>query len=233
MSTYHRSIPSLKDLSVSLQNQTTVSDRIADVIRRTIVDGQLEPGDRVVESRIARDLGVGQPTVREALVLLEHEGLVVRRANQGCFVTALTNDEIAHALELRHELETYAVRLACANVTPEGLAALHGVTDKMEECARKNDIEAIFRHDLQFHRMLWNLTGNSFLPRLLSQIMLPLLAFLFIRKTRGASLPEMLAQAQEHRQIVDALASGDATHAAAVASEKFRSFADHYLSLIA
>ena len=77
-----------------------------------IVAGDLKPGDRIVESRIARDIGVGQPTVREALVALEHQGLVVRKANQGCVVTSLTRAEICQLIRIRAELETLAVELA-------------------------------------------------------------------------------------------------------------------------
>ena len=89
-----------------------------------IIAGQLHPGERIVESRVARQLGVGQPTVREALVALEHQGLVVRKANQGCVVTTLTRAEICEILRIRAELEVLAVELAVENASDAGVREL-------------------------------------------------------------------------------------------------------------
>src|SRR5271157_3196545 len=102
----------LEALSQNLERRPPIADRIAETIRGLIVSGDLKPGDRIVESRMARQIGVGQPTVREALVALEHQGLVVRKANQGCVVTSFTPAEIAQILRIREELETLAVELA-------------------------------------------------------------------------------------------------------------------------
>ena len=85
-------------LSTQLGRRAPVSSQIAESIRNMIVSGDLKPGDRIVESRIARQIGVGQPTVREALVALEHQGLVVRKANQGCVVTSLSASAVAKIL---------------------------------------------------------------------------------------------------------------------------------------
>jgi DNA-binding GntR family transcriptional regulator len=89
----------LDALSNQLGRRAPLSGQIAESIRGLIVALDLQPGSRIVESRIARQIGVGQPTVREALVALEHQGLVVRRANQGCVVTSLTRTEICQLKE--------------------------------------------------------------------------------------------------------------------------------------
>ena len=102
----------LEALSQRIGRRLPIADQIAESIRDMIVAGDLNPGDRIVESRVARQIGVGQPTVREALVALEHQGLVVRKANQGCVVVSLTRNEISQILRIRAELETLAVELA-------------------------------------------------------------------------------------------------------------------------
>src|SRR6267378_1291827 len=107
----------LEELSESLGRKVSIADQIAEVLRNLIVGGDLNPGDRIVESRVAKQLGVGQPTVREALVALEHQGLVVRKTNQGCIVTSLTRGEISQILKIRGELEVLAVELAAENST--------------------------------------------------------------------------------------------------------------------
>ena len=70
------------DLSDSLGRQARIPEQVAVLVHDLIITGELTPGDRIVESRLAKDLGIGHPTVREALVALEHQGLVIRNANQ-------------------------------------------------------------------------------------------------------------------------------------------------------
>src|SRR5271157_3854367 len=125
----------LEALSQNLERRPPIADRIAETIRGLIVSGDLKPGDRIVESRIARDIGVGQPTVREALVALEHQGLVVRKANQGCVVTSLTRVEICQLIRIRAELETLAVELAVESASDVEIAKLLTITDSMKAAA--------------------------------------------------------------------------------------------------
>ncbi len=103
-----------------------MADQIAESIRAMIVGGDCNPGDRIVESRIAREIGVGQPTVREALVALEHQGLVVRNANQGCVVTRSRRDRYLQLVRIRAELEMLAVELATEIAPPTKTSAAAG-----------------------------------------------------------------------------------------------------------
>lgn len=153
-------------LSNQLGRRAPVSGQIAETIRNMIIAGDLQPGERIVESRIARQIGVGQPTVREALVALEHQGLVVRKANQGCVVTSLTRAKICHLLRIRAELETLAVELAVENASDDEIGKLLDVTRLMKEAAFHGDPQQFFALDLRFHDALWKLSGNTFLPRL-------------------------------------------------------------------
>src|SRR6266478_2261176 len=130
----------LEELSESLGKKVSIADQIAEVLRNMIVGGDLNPGDRVVESRVAKRLGVGQPTVREALVALEHQGLVVRKTNQGCIVTNLTRDEISQILKIRGELEVLAVELAAENASDAEIAELLDVTRDMRSAADAKDV---------------------------------------------------------------------------------------------
>src|SRR6266496_2750625 len=161
----------LEELSASLGKKVSIADQIAEVLRNLILRGDLNPGDRVVESRVAKQLGVGQPTVREALVALEHQGLVVRKTNQGCIVTLLTRDEISQILKIRGELEVLAVELSAENATDDDIRELLDVTREMKAAAAAKDVQEFFLHDFRFHDRLWRASGNTFLPRLLSQLM--------------------------------------------------------------
>jgi GntR family transcriptional regulator, gluconate operon transcriptional repressor len=221
----------LEALSQQLGRRAPVADQIAHCIRNMIVAGDLQPGERIVESRIARDIGVGQPTVREALVALEHQGLVTRKANQGCVVTSLTRAEICQLLRVRAELETLTVELAVETATDAEIAELLTVTGRMKEAAAAGDPQRFFEHDLAFHQALWNLSHNTFLPRLLEQVLAPLLAFLFIRNLRRHMAIDMMASAQAHVDMGQAILTRDKTVARRVAQEKLRMFADQHLAL--
>ncbi len=219
----------LEALSSSLGRRAPMADQIAATIRDMIVAGELKPGDRIVESRFAREIGVGQPTVREALVALEHEGLVVRKANQGCVVTTLTRVEIGQILRIREELETLAMELAIENAADAQIRKLLLVTDAMERAARARDVREFFALDVRFHETLWRLSGNSLLPRLLAQALMPLLAFLFIRNLRNHQQIDMKDSAAAHVEIAEAILSRDKDLARQVARAKFRMFADDHL----
>ena len=221
----------LEALSQQLGRRSTMSEQIAGCIRNMIVAGDLQPGERIVESRIARDIGVGQPTVREALVALEHQGLVARKPNQGCVVTSLTRAEICQLIRVRAELETLVVELAVETATDSEIADLLAVTNSMKEAATAADPQHFFECDLRFHQTLWNLSHNNFLPRLLEQVLAPLLAFLFIRNLRRNIGIDMMESAQAHVDMVQAILTRDKTVARGVAQEKLMMFADQHLAL--
>jgi DNA-binding GntR family transcriptional regulator len=196
-----------------------------------IIAGQLHPGERIVESRVARQLGVGQPTVREALVALEHQGLVVRKANQGCVVTTLSRAEICEILRIRAELEVLAVELAVENASDAGIRELIARARDLKKTARAKNIEAFFASDFRFHQTLWKISGNSFLLRLLPQVIVPLLAFLFIRNVRSHAQIDMEASGQAHIEIAEAILTRDKEKARRVAQQKLQMFADQHLDL--
>jgi DNA-binding GntR family transcriptional regulator len=220
----------LTELSNKLGRRTPVVEQIARSIRAMIIAGDLKPGDRVVESRIARQIGVGQPTVREALVALEHQGLVVRKANQGCVVTVLTAAEISQILRVRDQLEGMAIELVMDLAPDDEIQKLVDVAQSMQNAADAHDLERFFDLDVQFHETLWRLSGNFVLPKLLAQTLMPVLAFLFMRNLRDRNQFELGEAAAAHVSIAEAIAKRDRELARQVAAQKFRLFAEQHLS---
>lgn len=221
----------LGELSKQLGRRANIAEQIAESIRASIVAGDLKPGDRIVESRIAREINVGQPTVREALVALEHQGLVVRNPNQGCVVTSLTRTEICQLIRIRAELETLAVELAVEAASDEAIGELLAITDQMKEAARARETQKFFELDISFHQRLWRLSNNNFLPLLLEQALAPLLAFLFIRNLRKNIDIDMMDSAQAHVDMAEAILTRNKETARRVAQEKLMMFADQHLAL--
>ena len=193
-----------------------------------ILSGELKPGDRIVESRFARQLGVGQPTVREALVALEHQGLVSRKTNRGCMVTELSRTEISDILRLRSELEALAVELAIENASESKLSELLAAARRLLESAHAGDVPAFCELDRAFHELLWECSGNAFLPKVCSQVMIPLLAFLFIRTAQNMEQINLVRSAMAHVHIVEAILTRDKARARSVAESAFRMFAGQH-----
>jgi len=220
----------LAELSHRLERRTPLVEQIAGSIRAMIIGGDLKPGDRIVESRIARQIGVGQPTVREALVALEHQGLVVRKANQGCVVTVLTPAEISQVLCVRDQLEWMAIELVMDVAPDAGIQKLVAVAQAMQGAADARDLERFFDLDVEFHETLWRLSGNFILPKLLAQTLMPVLAFLFMRNLQGRNQIELGEAAAAHMSIAEAIAKRDRELARQVAHQKFRLFAEQHLA---
>jgi DNA-binding GntR family transcriptional regulator len=101
----------------------------------------------------------------------------------------------------------------------------------MKAAAEARRISDFFTDDLVFHEILWKLSGNPFLPRALSPLMLPLLAFLFIRNLRHHSHIDLIESAAAHRDIAEAILTRDKDHARQVLQQKLRMFYDQHVNL--
>lgn len=172
-----------------------------------ILSGKLKPGEKVVERTLAKALGVGQATVREALQVLEHEGLIYKKANTASFVTQLSPERVSEIVEIRHELEPKAFALAHRKKTPTQLDELRSLVTRIEEGVAKNDYYHVSSSDLAFHQKVWSISGNQTLERILSQICIPLFAYLMVfLSTSGSPLKERV---KSHQILLDALADSD------------------------
>src|SRR5271167_1083724 len=102
----------------------SLGQTVADSLRDAVYSGRLPPGQRIGQVQVARELGVSQTTVREALTILEHEGLVDREANQGAVVRQLSREDIEEIVTLRANLEAMAIRRLIRQANPEHLEEL-------------------------------------------------------------------------------------------------------------
>jgi len=185
----------------------TLKHRIVEIIRQAITSGDLSPGDRIVELRLAKQLGVGNTAVREALFELERAGLVTRIPNKGSFITKMTLRDAHQIFQVRKALEGLAVELAGEFISPPDLDTLRGLVDAMKTAAEANEFERFYQNDLEFHRTLWRLSQNRFLASSLETLVAPLFAFFLIR-TRLDYRIDLLASAQRHRQLLDTIQDG-------------------------
>ncbi len=181
----------------------TKRDQIVAAILNSIVTGEIEPGEPIIESKIGSQLGCGTPMIREALIELEYRGYVRKAPFKGTFVTKLSREEIEQIFELRVELEAIAVEWARRRCKPADLLELKTLAKKMKLAAQVYDVPEFYENDIAFHRMLWELSGNAYLIEMLELIVVPLFAF-FLMKTRRER-KSYISGAVEHDRIVEAL----------------------------
>jgi DNA-binding GntR family transcriptional regulator len=215
--------PVSPELLSPLGRSVAVPDRLVELFRNLILHGEWKPGAPIVETAVARAVGVSQPTVREALRHLEAEGLILRRQFRSCEVTRLSREEVDQIFRLRIEWESLAAELAVENRGNWQRERLFEAAEKLRHAARKRDSDAFYRHDLDFHREFWACAGNPFLAKALSQITVPLFAFWTLRHLRESDV-DLVKQAEAHRRIATAIISKDKRQARKVTREAMQSF---------
>jgi DNA-binding GntR family transcriptional regulator len=184
----------------------------AQAIRDAIMAGQLKPGDRIVEQQWASLLGIGQPTLREALKELEFQGMVSKISNRGTYVTKLLAEDYRKLLEVRLPLEVLAIERAALQMDEASAAELTALVKKLVQSAEASDMPAFHDADVAFHRRIWDMAGNEYLRLCLETVCLRL--FVFSTLGRGARLKqENHAAAEQHKGILAGLLSGNAATA--------------------
>lgn len=189
--------------ALKLIHPVSKRDQVVAAFKDAILSGVIQPGEAIVESRVAQQLGAGIPLVREALIELEHQGYVQKVPYKGTTVTKLERQEVAQIFRLRTELETLAIEWAKETVAAEDLAFLRAEAHRMRQAAEALDLDQFYESDLAFHRKLWEMSGNRYLAECLERIVVPLFAFFVMKNRRERE--SYLASAAAHEQIVEAL----------------------------
>jgi DNA-binding GntR family transcriptional regulator len=158
-------------LSKSTGKRETPKTLVDDLVSRleaAIFRGELPPGARIREARIASQLGVGRGPLREAVRRLEGRKLVVRHANRGTFIATLTAEELTELLEVREALEIEACRLAAKRVTKQGLEKLRQTVRRQTEVEADKLLDLYSDwHNFDFHYQIALASGNQRLIDLL------------------------------------------------------------------
>ena len=173
----------------------------------------LEPGEQVVESKLARSLGISQAPVREAVKRLVHDGLVTHLPHHGNFVTEYSKEEADHARVARIALEDMAARIVCGRLEAGYRKQLTAQITAMRDSAERGDIGDFREHDFAFHRTVIEATGNVYLPRMWD-LLEPSLRSMQVLSDPGFEGDWRLV-ANTHQDLLDALGEDSPEAAAA------------------
>ena len=195
----------------SIVNNIALFEAADGVLRKLIFSRTLKPGERIDEQALARDLGISRTPLREALKVLQNEGLVKLVPRRGCFVASLSDrdfEEIFHMIGL---LEGAAAARAAARATSADLAKLRKLTERMVEMAAVRNFKRYFDANLAVHAALLEIAGNRWQKNMIEY--LRGICRLWPRASI-ADIPGRLQESlKEHKELLDAIEARDPARA--------------------
>ncbi|HSK16667.1 MAG TPA: GntR family transcriptional regulator [Gaiellaceae bacterium] len=194
----------------------SASEVAAEVIREAIIAGRLDPGQRLKEEELARELGMSRTPVREALLALQSEGLVESIPRRGASVRAYAVEDLDDTYQLRALLEGYAARRAAARISPEDVERLEQSCDRFVRLRAEDDLLDLVQENLFFHNVVLEAAGSVRLRTLVRKVIeIPL-----VYKSYYWYSPEQkLISEHYHRQLTRALRVRDAERAELIMKE--------------
>ena len=188
----------------------TAPQAAAQAIRESIISGELHGGDRIIEQKWAARLGIGQPTLREALNELTHQGLLRKLPQRGTYVAQLSPEDYRLIQEVRIPLEAIAIGKAAENFTAAADEELTTLVASMSGTGMAaGDVKNFHDCDVAFHRKIWELAGNDYLRDTLEAVTFRLFVFSVVDRWPGNSkaISERIAAVQQHLAILEGLRS--------------------------
>jgi DNA-binding GntR family transcriptional regulator len=202
-------LPNLQDAAKLDRN--LLKDMAAETLRDHISNGVIPEGTKITEREVSQMLGISRMPARDALMILEAEGLVEYRSD-GRYVIELTEGDVRSIHQVRGALEKLAAELAAANISEEGCAVLRAELRDLEEAVATGDSSLCTRHDIAIHRAIWHLADNPHLLRILNSLMGVI--FVLAARVRWYSERDPEELLNEHRELAELIMTGDGAGAA-------------------
>lgn len=194
------------DLFDQKKENKSLTSIIFDRIREDILNDQYTTGSKIIEAKLADELGVSRTPVREALKQLELDGLVENIPNRGVVVKGISKQDISDIYTIRLAIEGIAATWCVERISDAEIQELKEIFDLMEFYTFKKDVEKISELNTRFHEVIYHSTKSRYLEHVLKDFQI------FIKSTRNKSLKSegRLDEAlEEHRQIIEAIMAKD------------------------
>ena len=203
--------------------------RVYDLVKKSILEGNWNPGEKLVESKIATELNLSRSPVREALRILEYEGLVVRR-DQNLYIHKPSVEDIVELYQLRYSLEALSCYLAANEATEEELAKMKNILEMTKTALQKENLQEIYEWNTLFHESIIEASKNKHLISIMNSLRAKvlycrnvLIRFDYVRKDNFI---------HEHLAIYKAIKEGRKNDAKALMEEHISTDLDHVLVLL-
>jgi len=194
----------------------TIREQIADRLRRDVLSGALGSGAPLREEALAQRFGVSRGPIRDALIQLTQEGLLVAKPNCGVRVREAPGAEIQKlVVDMRRRIEALALRQGFRRIADEGLPRLEGIVDAIKTACEEEDLPSLVEHDMAFHRAIVEMAEDDDLVA----IWMPIVVRMMLHYSRHEDLMESY---REHVAVVDAIRAKDRRVAVAALKENFQ-----------
>jgi len=183
----------------------SLKDKVKKILRDEIIINKLKPGERVVETEVAKRLGISQVPVREALRGLEEEGLIRTVKYKGAFVTEINKTEMYHIFSLRASIETNAIEIITPYLTNKKLGELYDIVEQMKN--EKPDYLLQSKLDMDFHRTIISWSGIETYNRIWSMLNSHIQRYITVLNPEIKIMPEEVYT--YHLKLVEVLKEKD------------------------
>lgn len=188
-----------KSHSAKPERGVSASKKVEAHLRKAIHAGKLRPRQRIIEEDLAKELQVSRGPVREALLRLERDGLVVTTSRRGTFIRDISLAEIGVIFRMRAKLEGLCVRYMRENSSIDSAELLNRALKKLKTAAAKSNEEQFFHADMELHRTIWKASNQPLLYRTLNLLMNP---YIFIIARAYSSRIPLANRRDNHEQYV-------------------------------
>ncbi len=204
---------------IKLDNYQPLREVIFDTLRNAIVNGDLKPGERLMEVYLAEQMGVSRTPVREAIRKLEADGLVMMEPRRGTRVAEISVKDIVDVLEVRSALDRLATGLAAKFIQPAQIKQLEVIHKQYASYVQKENIEGAIKKDIEFHDIIYIASGNPRLVAAASSLKEHIYRFRVIYLRDISKAVDVEA---EHAGILDSLRNSAETEASSLADRHIR-----------
>ena len=188
------------NLTLNMDAYLPLRDVVFHTLRDAILKGELKPGERLMELQLAAKLGVSRTPIREAIRMLEQEGLAVTVPRKGAEVAGLTEKDMQDVLQVREALDELAANIACEMITKEELEELIHAKEEFEAALHTKDIKRIAETDMKFHDIIYHATRNPKLVNIVSNLREQMYRYRMEYLKDERNFPILI---REHQQITD------------------------------
>ncbi|MEG0963289.1 MAG: GntR family transcriptional regulator [Lachnospiraceae bacterium] len=189
-------------LELNMDAYLPLRDVVFNTLREAILKGELKPGERLMELQLASKLGVSRTPIREAIRMLELEGLAMTIPRKGAEVAKMTEKDMEDVLQIRKVLDELAVGLACDNMTEEILEELKVSLKHFEDCTRDHNVKKIAQADVEFHDVIYRSSNSPKLVNMLSNLREQMYRYRVEYLKNEEIYPTLM---EEHRKIFEGL----------------------------
>lgn len=195
-----------EELKLNMDAYLPLRDVVFHTLRDAILKGDLKPGERLMEMHLAEKLGVSRTPIREAIRMLEQEGLAITIPRKGAQVAGMTEKDLEDVLEIRDALDELAVAKACEKSNDDSIRELSDAMKSFETAVKSKDVREIVKTDEAFHDVIYKITENPKLTNIISNLREQMYRYRYEYVKDNANYKQLI---DEHNQILEGLKNHD------------------------